>query len=179
MEENWKDIKDYEGIYLISSNGIVKRPAYKRWSARNNCFCNHKEYILKHCFRRGYPSIELNRDGKGRMEFMHRIIAKAFIPNPENKKEVNHINGIKHDNRVENLEWCTRTENSNHSVNTLRKNVGDSHGNRKLNSSEAMQIRMIYNKKRELKMTVFQIGYLFGVTGTNVCYIGKGMAWKQ
>ena len=62
----------------------------------------------------GYTEVRLTKDGKTTTTFIHILIAKAFIPNPYNKPEVNHINGIKTDNRIENLEWCTHSENINH-----------------------------------------------------------------
>lgn len=73
--------------------------------------CNH-----------GYTKTSAN----GKEEYLHRLIAKAFIPNTENKPYINHINGIKNDNRIENLEWCTPTENTNHAIKVLKRNFGAS-----------------------------------------------------
>ncbi|AGO47319.1 HNH homing endonuclease [Cellulophaga phage phi19:1] len=64
----------------------------------------------------GYTRVKFSSKGKEKNIFLHRIIALNFIPNPENKRCVNHINGIKTDNRVENLEWCTHSENSIHAI---------------------------------------------------------------
>lgn len=111
--EKWKDIPSYEGRYQISSKGRVK-----------SIFARHKVLYLKP-HKKGYVGVALSRDGKKNYYFVHRIVAKAFIPNLENKPEVNHKNLDCSDNRIENLEWVTREENINHRVALarLRKNA--------------------------------------------------------
>ena len=109
----WKNIEGFKS-YQISDTGLVKSLP-KRGNKSNFL-------ILKESDNgKGYKKVGLNEDGKFKQFYIHRLVAKAFIPNPENKKTVNHKNGIKHDNRVENLEWNTYSENNFHSVNVLKR----------------------------------------------------------
>lgn len=103
MEEIWKDIPEYSGVYQISNFGRVR--SYKG-------FRGVKERILKPQIARGYYYVFLRRNGKTYFPSVHRLVAKAFIPNPQNYKFINHKNEIKTDNRVENLEWCTQLYNN-------------------------------------------------------------------
>lgn len=119
-EEIWKPIKGYEGIYEVSNLGRVKRLARDivqpnpNPSCKGVCVQHIDECILKsRPNKNGYPLILLRGavDGKRRGFSVHRLVATAFIPNPDNLPQVNHKNEIRNDNRVENLEWCTNYYN--------------------------------------------------------------------
>ena len=102
MDEIWRDIEGYEGLYQISNKGRVKR-LYKA-----------SERILKPGWMTGgYLFVVLCKNGNQSNQRIHRLVAKAFLPNPENKPQVNHRDENKKNNRVENLEWATAKENLN------------------------------------------------------------------
>lgn len=114
MEEIWKDVKGYEGIYKVSNLGMVKRLSTevfcRAWKKRRV-----KEKVLKPCINtHGYYALNLSHKNKKAPQRLHRIIASAFVPNPENKKEVNHKDGNKLNNALDNLEWVTHRENGIH-----------------------------------------------------------------
>lgn len=113
MEEVWKDIQNYEGLYQVSNLGSVKS------------FYYGKEKILRPGKTHyGYLEVNLRMNNTSSMKKVHRLVCEAFLSNPENKTQVNHINGIKTDNRLDNLEWCTNSENQKHSFSILgRKSV--------------------------------------------------------
>lgn len=111
--EIWKDIKNYEGLYQVSNFGNVKRISSFR--GVNKQYLN--DYYLKPLDNgKGYYRIKLTKNNSSKRIMLHRIIAEAFISNELNKPFINHINGNKKDNSIENLEWCTQSENCLHSV---------------------------------------------------------------
>ena len=130
MQEIWKDIKGYEGLYQVSNLGRVK--SILCWCGNGKTkIWKEKEKILSNCVdNNGYIRVVLFKECKGKNVRVHRLVAEAFIPNLEDKRVVNHINGIKTDNRVENLEWCTYGENAKHAwnngLNSVSQNVIDS-----------------------------------------------------
>lgn len=124
-QEEWREIKEYEGIYQVSNKGRVKvLPRYKTLHHGSGYWS--KEKVLKPSKRGGYCIVVLRKDHKRKTYSVHRLVAQAFIPNPENKEQVNHKNGIRDDNDVQNLEWNTCSENIVHSYQKL--NRASSHG---------------------------------------------------
>jgi len=132
--EIWKDIKDYEGIYQISNLGNVKSLIRKTSGTNTSKVVFLKLFLSKN----GYLRCVLSKKGKIKKMLIHRLIADHFIKNTLNKKCVNHINGIRTDNRIENLEWATHSENSTHGY---RKNKRKN-SNRKLSESDVLEIKI-------------------------------------
>ena len=112
MSENevWKDVVGYEGLYQVSDRGNVY--SVERLNSRGYKIGGR---IMKPNYRRdGYLTVDLHSNGKRRTKKIHRLVAEAFIPNPNNLPEVNHMDENKTNNELSNLEWCTRKHNNNH-----------------------------------------------------------------
>jgi hypothetical protein len=109
--EIWKDINGYEGLYQVSNLGNVKSLDRVIWNGHAHHL--HKGRVMKPKGNR-YKDVILCKEGKGKKHYVHRLVALEFIPNTLNKAEVNHKNGIKEDNRLDNLEWSTSKENKKH-----------------------------------------------------------------
>ena len=111
-KEVWKDIEGYEGYYQVSNLGQVR--SLDRTIPFRGGEKKLEGMILKQKLNKGYNMVGISMGGKQKGKLTSRLVAKAFIDNPENKPEVNHIDENKQNNRVENLEWVTAKENANH-----------------------------------------------------------------
>lgn len=118
--EVWKDVKGYEGLYQISNLGRVmslKRSIKQPNSGRIRTI--NKKIRKAFISNTGYELVGLSKEGKAKAFSVHRLVALSFIENPNNHKCVNHLNGVKTDNCLYNLEWCSHKENTHHSVQVL------------------------------------------------------------
>lgn len=113
MKEVWRDIKGYEGLYQVSNMGNVKS-LEKYIVNKNQKLQFYNEHILKPNIAMGYLKVTLSKGNKQHTLRVHILVAQTFIPNPNNKCEVNHKDGNKLNNCVNNLEWCSRSENEKH-----------------------------------------------------------------
>ena len=118
--EVWKDIKEFEGYYQVSNYGNVKRIKNIVLYSNGNV-CTHKTKILSPEISKGYKRVTLSKNNNQKRFLVHRLVAIHFIFNPDNLKCVNHKNGIKTDNKLQNLEWCDYFYNELHSYNVLNK----------------------------------------------------------
>lgn len=179
-EEVWKDIKGYEGHYQVSDCGRVKSLA-RIVEKRNGYFGNKKENFLKPSKnRKGYLNVKLCKKTDGiyieKSVLIHRLIANEFLENPLNKPQVNHKNGIKDDNRADNLEWATGSENVIHSLENKLKipQKGSEHGMSKLTEKEVLEIRTIGRTK-----TLKEVAKIYNVDMSLISLILLKKAWKH
>lgn len=113
----WKDIKGFEGYYQICINGSVKS-IDRKVPIPNGWRKYPSKILITRLNNYGYEEVRLSKNGQVVTKFIHTLLAETFIPNPLCKKEINHKNGIKNDNTINNLEWVTHSENMLHAYRT-------------------------------------------------------------
>lgn len=143
MEELWKDIKGYENFYQVSNLGRIKSlTGFNRGG-----YYKRDKILNQYITTTGYKRVDLTSNKKTKMYKVHRLIAQAFIPNSQHKKQINHINGNKLDNRIENLEWCTARENIIHAYDTGLNNRVVNISEQDINNIIDMYIKKEYSLK--------------------------------
>lgn len=172
MEEIWKDIEGYEGIYMVSNLGRIK-------SLPRSCpgLNANKEIILKQSEdKNGYLLVGLHKNGKSKTVRVSRIVAKAFIPNPNEYPEVNHKDENHQNNRVDNLEWCTTQYNLTYG-HRLDCAKGENNNRHKLSREQVEEIRRVY-KKGDPEFGQSALGRKYGVAHGSIAAIVKWKSWK-
>lgn len=166
MNEIWKDVVGYEGLYQVSNMGRVKSLNYWRTG---------QERLLRLIpSTSGYLKVKLHRDSKGKWYNVHKLVAQAFIPNPNSKPCIDHINTIRTDNRADNLRWVTCKENSNNLL--TREHI------KQLRKKEVFCEDTIYNSIAEcaehynVKRTTMN-GWLTGQNKMPVDFQDKGLRY--
>jgi len=171
--ELWKDVKGFENIYVVSNYSRIKSliRKTKTWQI-------HKEIIVStNSKARGYVKFPAHKDGKRYNLLFHRIIAEAWIPNPNNFPDVNHINAIRDDNRIENLEWVTHSMNIRHAYKMGNKNQkGEKNNSAKINQNIANNIRIYHEQFPHLSQK--EIGKVFGLSREHIKDIVNYKTWN-
>lgn len=165
-KEIWKDIVGYEDLYQVSSFGRIL--SFPRNTSRGGIM---SFYLAKDGLNYSRPTLRLTKNGVGKLHHICRLVALAFLPNQENKPEVNHLDCNPQNNRVENLEWTTRKENHIYSVGLNRMASCENHGRAKLNNSQVLEIRASNLSTKDLAKK-------YNVSTTTITRILKRSHWK-
>lgn len=163
MEEVWKDVKDYEGIYQVSNLGRVRSNYYE-------------DKILKnHCGAGGYCRVGLYKGGKVTTKYVHHLVYYSFVKVTTVGKELNHIDGDKTNNILSNLELVTPSQNTLHAYKNNLAKKGERHYLSKLKTSEVIEIKKDYDNK---KCTQVELAKKYNVTRQAIHAIVRGKTWK-
>ena len=176
-KEIWKSVKGFECYYSVSNTGRVK--SLKRVVSHDEGKGQRviKERIITNWMSNGYHNVSFSVDGKVSKHKVHRLVAMAFIDNPENKYTVNHIDGNKTNNKVNNLEWATLSENNKHAYNTgLFTTFGENQPTSILKYDEVKKIRELYKTGDYFHR---ELAVMFGVGRRHIGDIINNKRWAN
>ena len=169
MKERWRAVVGYEGIYEVSDFGNVKRV-----KAGPSTFIG--KVLVSVPDTRGYMCVCLYNDGKRHTALVHHLVTKSFLGDRPLGREVNHINGDKKNNRLENLEYVTSSENQRHAYRIgLKSNKGEKHPGSKLTEDDVYEILHLL----ETGVAQAEIARCFDVTRTTIWRIAHGKNWTH
>ena len=166
----WRAVKGYEGLYAVSNTGQVKS------------LFRYKKILKPNVMKRGYCTVELFKDGQSKRLLIHRLVAEAFIPNPDNLSQVNHIDENPMNNSADNLEWCTAKYNMNYGdgaktrhlkidyTTEKRKQIARENGRKRGKPIYQMKNGEIINKYENAK----QASIATGIDHGHICDAAKG-----
>lgn len=177
MKEMWKGVVGFENYYQVSNIGRV-RSLDRTIIGKNNSTYKRKGRILKFkTDRDGYYALGLHSDGRIKHTTVHRLVAQAYIPNPENKNTVNHEDGDKTNNNVNNLSWMTMCENNQHAYRTgLKNNTGVHHPLSILSEKDVIMIRLLYKTGIYSQRALSRI---FKTSKSNISLIVLRQTWSR
>jgi hypothetical protein len=177
MEEIWKDIKGFENLYQVSNYGRVKS-LYRELLHPKNGIAKYESKILKHSFDKdGYPKLTITLNGKHHYVRVHRLVAQTFIENPHNKPYINHIDAVRGNNRVENLEWVTAKENSSWSIKLNRHIKGENMWKHIFTEKEVIDLLIYFRDNKIENMAEFCRQHGYKVSTINC--IRNRLTWKH
>lgn len=171
--EIWKDIKGYEGSYQVSNLGNVK--SLDREMMVNGGIKQYYSQVRKpSVMKDGYLAMTLWRDSKGKSLRVSRLVAAAFLENPDGYDQVNHKDGIKENNNVDNLEWCSSSQNAQHALRVGLRKSGENHSCSKLTNFQVRQVPNLLAQGFSQKY----ISNLYGVSYSTIKNICQGRKWQ-
>lgn len=186
LNEEFRDINGYEGLYQVSNYGRVK--SLQKYNAISKKYYNREKILKNLPHKGGYLKVGLNKDGKKKCHLIQQIVGKTFIPNPNNLLEINHKDTNKYNNMFFNLEWCTRSENMKHAFENGKCNSQLSHLKKVIQNNKKAILQYTLNnefiKKWDSSAQIEkELGYLHGniskcCLNKKHCLTAYGYKWK-
>lgn len=168
----WRKIPGYEGLYEVSNDGRVRSWKNGSWGRAGK-----PKELSQNITETGYPMLSLCRDGVPRKVTVHRLVTEAFISNPENKPCINHLDGDRANNHVNNLEWCTYAENNQHAYDTgAADRRGEGQPRSILTEREVIEIREKYVPR---VVTQADLAKEYNVSRSAICSIVNRHCWTH